>query len=143
MAYQEPETHAQESVSIAQTHGESALTISSLRFEYDRDALGIGTPSPHLSWTIATKAKDWHQAAYAIEAYDAAGHLQEQTGRVASDQSVQVAWPFAALRSRERLALHVRVWGTDGSASAWSNLTTVEAGLLHPDDWHAQFITPD
>src|SRR5579884_3691980 len=122
MAYQESETHAQESVSIAQTHGEPDLTISSFRIEHNQEALGIGTSTPRLSWTVATQTNNWYQAAYALEAYDAAGHLREQTGRIASDQSVLVAWPFAPLRSRERLALRVRVWGTDGSASPWSNL---------------------
>jgi alpha-L-rhamnosidase len=143
MAHQESETHTQEGISAAQAHGKPALTITSLRIEHDREALGLGTPTPRLSWTIATQASNWYQAAYAIEAYDVAGHLREQTGRVASEQSTLLAWPFAPLHSRERLALRVCVWGTDGSASNWSSLATVEAGLLHPDDWHARFITPD
>ncbi|HET8843944.1 MAG TPA: family 78 glycoside hydrolase catalytic domain, partial [Ktedonobacteraceae bacterium] len=46
------------------------------------------------------------------------------------------------LHSREQLIIKVRVWGTNGMASAWSNLATVEAGLLYPDEWSAQFVTP-
>jgi alpha-L-rhamnosidase len=53
-----------------------------------------------------------------------------------------VPWPFAALHSRERLLLRLRVWGKDGQVSGWSAPATVEAGLLDPDDWSAQFITP-
>jgi len=37
----------------------------------------------------------------------------------------------------------VRVWGTDGSESDWSEAVAVEASLLTLDDWHASFITPN
>jgi alpha-L-rhamnosidase len=56
---------------------------------------------------------------------------------------VLVPWPFAPLVSRECLHLRVRVWGTDGSLSAWSDRVPVEAGLLHADDWTAHFVAPD
>src|SRR6266568_207618 len=64
-------------------------------------------------------------------------------GRVESDQSVLVPWPFAPLSSRERLMVRVRVWGLDGQPSVWSTLSSVEAGLLSPSDWTARFVTPD
>jgi alpha-L-rhamnosidase len=64
------------------------------------------------------------------------------TGRVESGESTLVPWPFVPLSSRRRLSVRVRVWGTDGSASEWSDLYAVEAGLLNPDDWSAHFITP-
>jgi alpha-L-rhamnosidase len=38
--------------------------------------------------------------------------------------------------------VRVRVWGTDGKGSDWSQLYPVEAGLLVPADWTAQFVTP-
>lgn len=142
MTYQEPETISQATVPDKQAAGIPALTIADLRFEYKRDALGSGASRPRLSWSVETAGVNWLQAAYEIEAYDAAGRQSGQTGRVASEQSVFVAWPFAALHSRERLQLRLRVWGTDGTASAWSALATVEVGLLHPDDWSAQFVTP-
>ncbi|HXR65351.1 MAG TPA: family 78 glycoside hydrolase catalytic domain, partial [Ktedonobacteraceae bacterium] len=81
-------------------------------------------------------------AAYEMEAYDSARQLQGQTERVASEQSVLVPWPFPALHSREYLAVRLRVWGTDGKVSEWSNFASVEAGLLHSDDWSAWFIAP-
>src|SRR5262245_43735095 len=123
--------------------GTSSVSIADIRFEHRRDALGIGAAEPRLSWTAATESAGWRQAGYEIEGYSPDSDLRDQTGRIESDQSVLVAWPFAPLASRERRMIRVRAWGTDGQASAWSTLTPVEAGLLHPDDWIARFVTPD
>ena len=72
-----------------------------VRVEHLGDAFGIGTDRPRLSWIVETDSQGWHQGGYEIEAYDADGKLVNQTGRVESDQSVLVAWPFAPLQSRE------------------------------------------
>ena len=120
-----------------------SVTISRFRIEHLRETLGIGTDRPRLSWMVETDCPKWRQAAYEIECYDADGKLRSQTGRVESDQSVLVAWPFEPLLSREHLTLRVRVWGKDGQASAWSQPEVLEAGLLQPADWTAHFITPD
>ncbi len=117
--------------------------IADVHVEHRRDALGVGTGTPRLSWTVATATEGWRQAAYEIEAHGLDGPFQNQTGRVESDQSVLVPWPFAPLQSRERVAVRVRVWGVDGQAAAWSAPQEVEVGLLHPDDWTARFVTPD
>jgi len=121
----------------------TSTTTLHVRIEYLRDALGIGTERPRLSWIVETDRQGWHQTAYEIEAYDADGKSRGQTGRVESDQSILVPWPFEPLSSRERLSLRVRVWDQDGQLSAWSESVFAEAGLLHPQDWTAHFITPD
>jgi len=123
--------------------GATDTAIASLRFEHRPDALGIGTAQPRLSWIVQTSVAGWRQAGYEIEAYEPDGKLRDQTGRVESDQSVLVPWPFAPLQSRERRTIRVRVWGPDEPVSAWSEPALVEAGLLHADDWAARFVTPD
>ncbi|MBN1310485.1 MAG: family 78 glycoside hydrolase catalytic domain [Anaerolineae bacterium] len=128
---------------IVSDSSKSVVTISEIRIEHLRRALGIGTDRPRLSWMVETEIQGWRQAGYEIEAYDANGKTRSQTGRVESDQSVFVAWPFAPLTSRERLTLRVRVWGMDGQPSPWSEPVPVEAGLFHVQDWTARFITPD
>lgn len=118
-------------------------TTLAIRVEHQRSAFGIGTDRPRLSWIVETDAQGWHQAGYEIEAYDAEGKLRGQTGRIESDQSVLVDWPFEALSSRERVNVRVRAWGMDGQSSAWSEPVPIEVGLLHPEDWTARFISPD
>jgi alpha-L-rhamnosidase len=120
----------------------AAVAITDLHFEHLREALGIGASRPRLSWLVETGRPSWRQIAYELEAAGPDGQTRAPTGRVDSDQSALVAWPFAPLASRERLSLRVRVWGSDGSASAWSRPYAVEAGLLRPDDWSARFVTP-
>src|SRR5690242_18265592 len=118
-------------------------TITAIRFEHIRDALGVGEDRPRLSWIVDTTTVGWRQTGYEIEAYGPDGRQRGQTGRVESDQSVLVPWPFAPLSSRERLVIRVRVWGVDGLPSAWSEPFAVEAGLLSASDWTARFVTPD
>ncbi|GCE30362.1 alpha-L-rhamnosidase [Dictyobacter alpinus] len=121
----------------------SHLSITAIHFEHLRDALGIGTEQPRISWITTASVTGWQQAGYEIEAYDPAGQVIGQTGHITSTQSVLLPWPFAPLTSRARVSIRVRVWGENNEASDWSPLTTVEAGLLHAEDWSAQFVTPE
>jgi alpha-L-rhamnosidase len=121
----------------------AGIAIADVRFEHMRDAFGIGTPHPRVSWTVANAPDDWQQAGYEIESFTADGQPLAQTGRVESNESVLLDWPFAPLASREQLTLRVRAWGADDQPSAWSAPAPVEAGLLAPSDWDARFVTPD
>ncbi len=118
------------------------ISSVTLHVEHLHATLGIGSSHPRLSWTVKTDIQNWYQKGYEIEIYDANGKLMDQTGQIESDQSVLISWPFATLSSRQRVSARVRIWGTDGVLSSWSEIMPVEAGLLQPTDWRAQFITP-
>ncbi|HEX4713525.1 MAG TPA: hypothetical protein VH164_01215, partial [Ktedonobacteraceae bacterium] len=79
--------------------------IAEIRCEHLRDAFGVGGARPRLSLTVKTEIGGWRQLGYEIESYRPDGQIGERTGRIASEQSVLVAWPFAPLSSRERLAI--------------------------------------
>jgi alpha-L-rhamnosidase len=112
------------------------VVAADLRAEYAREhALGIGVASPRLSWITETARAGWTQAAYELELDG------DALGQADSDQSVFVRWPGPPLRSRATHWVRVRVWGTDGSESPWSEPLAIEAGLLAPDDWAARWIT--
>ena len=119
------------------------MTTLKVRIEHLRDAFGIGTHQPRLSWIVEAESQGWLQSAYEIEVHDVDGKLRESSERIESDRSVLVAWPFMPLTSRERLTVRVRVWDMDGQASAWSEPIPIEIGLLQTADWTARFITPD
>ena len=126
--------------------GTTATTaVTAVRFEHRRvgDGLGIGVAAPRLSWITETDAPGWRQVAHEIEVVDGRGVPATTPGRVESDESVFVPWPAEPLESRQRRRVRVRVWGSDGGASAWSDPAEVEAGLLDASDWSARFITPD
>jgi alpha-L-rhamnosidase len=122
---------------------QTETNVVRVRFDHRREALGIGTPTPRISWWVETEKKGWMQAAYAIEAVTPSGECYGETGKVASSESVWVDWPFEPLTSRRRLLVRVRVWGDDGEPSAWSEPVAVEAGLLVPDDWAGEFVRPE
>ena len=118
------------------------LLAPKIRIEHLSRAFGIGTHRPRLSWIVNTDRQGWRQAGYEIEMYDAQATLRGQTGRVDSDQSVLVDWPFEPLSSRERVTVRARIWGVDGQASDWSEPAPIEVGLLHSHDWTARFVGP-
>lgn len=110
-----------------------------LRFEHHREALGIGSCAPRLSWLKSPEGPA--QAAYEVEiagAHDGA----VESWRIESSESVLVPWPGAPLRSRERRQVRVRVFHESGIASPWSEPAVVEAGLLTPGDWTSRMISP-
>ncbi|MFV2114260.1 glycoside hydrolase family 78 protein [Micromonospora sp. LOL_025] len=97
--------------------------------------MGIDERTPRLTWRVETDRPGWRQQAYEIQIN---GH---GSGRIDSADSVLVPWPGAALTSRQQAEVRVRVWAVDETEpTAWSDATTVEAGLLESADWQATFV---
>ena len=65
------------------------------------------------------------------------------SGKVASDQSIQVRYAGKPLVSEQECFWKVRVWDEQGKASAWSEPARWSMGLLKPSDWHAKWIGLD
>src|SRR5689334_294343 len=121
------------------------MHVTGLRVEHRGvdDTLGVSAQRPRLSWRTETDARDWVQHAYDIEVVDAGTDADVwRSGPIASAECHLVAWDGPELVSRQRCRWRVRVDGNDG-ASAQSDWSEFEIGLLDPDDWSAQFIVPD
>ncbi len=120
-----------------------------LRCEYRANPLGLDTLQPRLAWQLASSRRGEMQTAYQIVAAESEKAIQSGTGdlwdsgKVASDQSTQVAYAGKPLHSREHVWWRVRVWDRDGKPSAWSAPASWEMGLLAPQDWRAQWIGSD
>ncbi|WP_328455894.1 glycoside hydrolase family 78 protein [Streptomyces sp. NBC_00386] len=108
--------------------------VSAVRFEHRDDPLGIGEDRPRLSWQVASQQQGRRQAAYELTIGDEFFHVD-------SADSVLVPWPARPLASREAREVRVRVIGTDGEVSDWSDPVGVERGLL-AHDWKATLIEP-
>lgn len=115
---------------------------SALRFEHHEEPFGIGEERPRLSWQVTSDTTGWVQTGYELEL----GPDEQQLvsyGRIESAEQLLQPWPAPPLRSRQRVAVRVRVWGNDdGGPSEWGPVTYVEAGLLNPADWQAAMIRP-
>lgn len=110
-----------------------------------RSPMGIDDLQPDLSWHLDGARK---QLAYQVRAATTEHGLGRadlwDSGRVSSAQSVHVPWAGKKLTSRMRVHWQVRVWDGHGQVSDWSRTSRFEMGLLHPDDWSADWIgNPD
>ncbi len=65
------------------------------------------------------------------------------SGKVASDQSIQVEYPGKPLESGRLCHWKVRVWDKDGKPSAWSAAAGWSMGLLGAVDWQAKWVKQD
>ncbi len=113
-----------------------SIVVAAPTFEHHRHALGIGEPSPRISWKTQAPAR-WTQASYELEVTRAG---EPVTTSIDDSDSVLRPWPSAPLSSRERAVVRVRVTGDDGSVSEWSAPTAVETGLLDAADWTAMAV---
>jgi len=128
----------------------AGLTPVDLRCDYAINPLGIDSAAPRLFWKFAVDGKDQKQAAYQIVIASSMDSLKHDSGdvwdsgRVDSDQNIQIPCPGDRLKSWEQVFWKVRVWDAHGTASSWSQPATWTMGVLHPSDWSAKWIgSPD
>ena len=122
------------------------LSLSELRCEYLIDPLSIETREPRLSWQIESKARGTRQSAYQIIVASHRARLASSTGdlwdtgKVPSNQTIQIAYEGTRLQSRQQCFWKVRVWDQNGQASSWSEPAQWAMGLMEPADWSAKWI---
>jgi alpha-L-rhamnosidase len=124
----------------------AGLKVERLRCEYAENPLGIDVTRPRLSWMLSSDERNQSQTAYQVLVSSSEETLEAgqvdlwDSGRVNSDQSIQVVYAGAPLQSRQRCHWKVRVWDKAGRASADSKVAFWEMGLLQPADWRAEWI---
>jgi len=127
----------------------SHLTVLDPRCEYQAAPLGIDVRQPRLSWKLASEQRDARQSAYRILVADSVQGLANDrgnlwdSGKVASDASIQRDYQGSALGSRQRCYWKVQVWDEDDQPTAWSEPASWEMGLLQARDWGAAWIAAD
>jgi alpha-L-rhamnosidase len=130
----------------------STLLVKDLRCEYLKDPLGIDVPKPRLSWILESgskSARGERQAAYEVKVASSRQKLHANqgdlwdTGRVDSDQSIQLRYAGKPLVSEQECFWKVRVWDQDGRQSPWSSAAYWSIGLLSPTNWQARWIGLD
>jgi alpha-L-rhamnosidase len=121
-------------------------TVTGLRCESLENPLGIDATHPRLSWILHAKERDQRQTACQILVAGSAARLNANvgdlwdSGKMDSDESIQVPYAGKPMVSNEQCFWKVRVWDKDGKVSAWSRPAEWSMGLLQPADWHAQWI---
>src|ERR1039458_7495589 len=139
-------------ISMVALSAASAVSVGQLRCEYLKEPLGIDVLRPRLSWVLGADkgaARGQAQTGYQIVVASNRNELDANqgdiwdSGRIASDQSIQVPYAGKALVSEEECLWKVRVWDEQGKPSPWSEPARWTMGLLRPSDWHAKWIGLD
>ncbi|MCX6878073.1 MAG: family 78 glycoside hydrolase catalytic domain [Verrucomicrobia bacterium] len=131
-----------------------AADLTNPRCEYLVNPQGIDVTQPRLSWKIEVRGqrsevRGQRQSAYQVLVASTLELLAKDqgdlwdSGKVASDQSIQVEYAGKQLASRRSCHWKVRLWDQDGKVSAWSQPALWTMGLLKPDDWQAKWIGLD
>lgn len=125
------------------------MLIESAHCEYECNPLGIDADRPRFSWILRSDRRDQRQSAYRILVAGSPEALSDgigdryDSGRVESDQSVNVPYAGPPLSSGERCFWKVQCWDSDGAPSPWSEPAWFEMGLLQPGDWEGAWIGAD
>ncbi|HUZ57248.1 MAG TPA: family 78 glycoside hydrolase catalytic domain [Hanamia sp.] len=128
--------------------GFSQINVSQLLCNNLSNPIGIGTAEPQFSWQMTSDKRDVMQTAYEIRVGSDLSDLKKgkslewNSGKILSDESVQVDYKGSSLKSAKKYFWQVRVWDNYGKTSSWSTPVFFQMGLLNTDEWKAKWIEP-
>ncbi|RXP46226.1 rhamnosidase [Lutibacter sp. HS1-25] len=107
--------------------------------------IGFYDSKPTFSWQLPQASNIKNQTAYEIVVASRPELLMKSpdvwsSGKVISNQSVNVSFGGNELKSRQKIYWQLRYWNQEGHSSNWSEIASVEMGLLSNSDWKAQWI---
>ena len=122
-------------------------TVYDLTTDYLTNPLGLDNPRPLLGWKIKDDRTNIQQTAYQIIVASTEKKLGQgtgdlwNTGKVLSDQSVNIFYKGAVLPSRQICYWKVKVWNNKGEETTFSTPARWEMALLNPADWKGKWIS--
>ncbi|HEY5562261.1 MAG TPA: family 78 glycoside hydrolase catalytic domain [Clostridiaceae bacterium] len=125
----------------------SSLKIIDLKCNYLINPLGVETPSPIFSWRLLSDERAKLQSASRIVVASKIELLNIEkadlwdSGKVSSDNSIDISYGGKLLKSRKCYYYKVKVWDEKGLESEWSDLSNFEMGLIGDTDWKAKWIS--
>jgi len=125
----------------------SKTQVTKLVTEYHVNPVGIDVEKPRFSWQLISEEENVMQTAYEIRVALSKSDLTKKSkqiwssGKVESDQSVNLEYSGPALKSMQRAYWQVRVWDNNNKRSEWSEPAYWETGILEPESWKASWIT--
>ena len=122
------------------------IIVSNLKCEYLENPLGIDILQPRFSWNISGNRRGIFQSAYRILVADTREALSEgigniwNTGKVHSDNLINIVYQGAPLKSDQTYYWSVCVWNQNEEQSSWSEPAVFHTGLIKATDWQAHWI---
>ena len=102
--------------------------ISDLMVEYETTPLGIDVENPRLSWQMSSNERSQSQSGYQIVVTDEEDNEVWNTGRVATDISLNIKYSGKPLKPATRYEWRVIVWNQDNKE--FSSESWFETGLM-------------
>ena len=131
----------------AQSEPRGLLSAREMRCEYAVNPMGVGTASPRLDWIDESNQRGELQTAYQVLVSSSLERLRDNlpdlwdSGKVASDQNIQIVYQGQPLASGQRCYWKVRVWDRAGHPGQYSDPVWWEMALMNDSDWKAEWIT--
>ncbi len=124
----------------------AATKITNPVCEYLTNPIGIDVAKPRFSWQFSTTENNFKQMAYEIQVANTSANFDQKnllwsSGKIASDQSVNIEYQGIPLKSMQRAYWQVRTWDHKGKVSNWSTPAYWETGILDSTAWKAKWIT--
>jgi alpha-L-rhamnosidase len=122
-------------------------SVSDLKCEYHINPIGIDVQTPRLTWKLVSDELNVVQTAYEIRVATSHKSLQSgkgllwSSGKIASQQSVNVEYGGEPIKSMQRVYWQLRVWDQNNKPTQWSDVAYWETGILDQNLWKATWIT--
>lgn len=122
------------------------LQISRLKTENVINPQGIDKVQPRLSFILESKERLQKQTAYQILVSSSKQKIDLKegdfwnTGKIESDQSIQIPYEGSRLSSSQKCYWCVRVWDREDKPTPWSETAFWTMGLLNEEDWQAKWV---
>ncbi|MBI1334512.1 MAG: Bacterial alpha-L-rhamnosidase [Armatimonadetes bacterium] len=120
-----------------------SVSVLNLRCEYQTSPSLVDVARPRLAWQLQSAERGLRQTAYQILVASSAEALKKgkgdlwDSGKVKSDESIQVPYAGASVGDNKSAFWKVRVWDQNGSSSDWSSPAEWRTGLT---SWKADWI---
>ncbi|NWJ49812.1 MAG: family 78 glycoside hydrolase catalytic domain [Bacteroidetes bacterium] len=122
------------------------VQILQQKIEHLINPIGIDQSNPSLSWVLASENRNIKQKAYEIRVSENSkmeGQCVWQTGKIISDQSINITYTGLPLKSGQKYYWQVRVWDNQEKQSGWSQVAYWQMACLQKSYWKAKWIEPD
>lgn len=113
--------------------------LTSLRVNHLNNPVGVTTAKPTFSWIIPNRTTNNMQKAYELTV-STGGRTVWASGKVSTDQSVNVVYNGEALKPSTQYTWRVRAWDNKG-ATKWAEAKFI-TGLFGDVNWEAKWIEP-
>jgi alpha-L-rhamnosidase len=122
------------------------LTVSDITVNYKTNPIGIDGKEIRFSWKLISSTKQTLQKSYEIKVAESEEELLKDknlvwnSGKVESEQSLNILYAGKAIKSRQPYYYRVKVTDNHKNSSVWSAVQSFETGILNVNEWQAKWI---